>query len=129
MTIFYRYFFFKLINYLLDSADGSLDLEDLKVFFNMFTSTGLNFRPDMYLSKLLNSPLMPSFLDTFKDPNFLRDNRQLSQLLFKYLSSHQFSSQMINVPYIESIVKFSNLKQRILYEIEKTNQQQISSKF
>jgi hypothetical protein len=49
----------KAINYLQDSFDGSLDLEDLKQFFNSFTNTSWNFKSDMHLKKLLDCSLMP----------------------------------------------------------------------
>ena len=50
------------INYLLNSFDGSLDLEELKVFYNLYTSASLNFKPEMHLSKLLNCSLLPGKL-------------------------------------------------------------------
>jgi hypothetical protein len=105
------------ISYLQDSFDGSLDLEDLKQFFNSFTNTNWNFKSDMHLKKLLNCSLMPGFLDSFLSDSGQNNYNSLWQKLFKFLISHRLSSEMINEPYLENRITVANLRRKTLVEL------------
>lgn len=76
----------KVINYLQDSYDGSLDMNELKTFFNSFIPETCQSIPDfklLNLKKLLNCPLMPGYIDGFSEDNTLSNYDQLSPKLFK----------------------------------------------
>ena len=102
-----------------DSFDGSLDLVELKTFFNSFTTTTWNFKANMHLKKLLNSSLQPGFLDSFLNENYFNNYDLLWQKMLKFLLSHRLSSDMINEPYLDNRITVSNLRRKILFEIEK----------
>jgi hypothetical protein len=115
------------INFLEDSFDGSLDLVELKTFFNSFTTTTWSFKANMHLKKLLNSSLQPGFLDSFLNENYFINYDLLWQKMFKFLLSHRLSSDMINEPYLDDRITVSNLRRKILFEIEKNLQEENNS--
>jgi hypothetical protein len=120
--------FKKVINFLEDSFDGSLDLVELKTFFNSFTTTTWNFKANMHLKKLLNSTLQPGFLDSFLNENHFKNYDLLWKKMLKFLLSHRLSSDMINEPYLDNRITVSNLRRKILLEIEKNMQEENNSK-
>ena len=111
-----------------DSFDGSLDLVELKTFFNSFTTTTWNFKANMHLKKLLNSSLQPGFLDSFLNENYFNNYDLLWQKMLKFLLSHRLSSDMINEPYLDNRITVSNLRRKILFEIEKNLHEENNSK-
>ena len=96
-----------------------MDLVELKTFFNSFTTTTWNFKANMHLKKLLNSSLQPGFLDSFLNENYFNNYDLLWQKMLKFLLSHRLSSDMINEPYLDNRITVSNLRRKILFEIEK----------
>lgn len=72
----------QLTNYLLDTYDGSLNLNELKEFFEQFESTGWKFNSELHFKKMITCSLMPGLLDAFTDEkNFRYD--QLTDKLFQ----------------------------------------------
>lgn len=71
------------INYLQDSFDATLDLDELKSFYSIFNKPSWAFHPEVHLKKLLKCSLMPGFLDSFIDNNSLSYYDLLWQKLFR----------------------------------------------
>ncbi|CAF0766591.1 unnamed protein product [Brachionus calyciflorus] len=110
----------QVISYLVDSYDGSLELDDLKTFFNLFESSGWNFKADMHLKKMLSCPLVPGFIDAFCEDNTISKYEHLSEKLFKFMLSHRLPAEQINEPYLENRILVSNLKRKMLILTEET---------
>ena len=71
------------LNYLQDSFDATLDLDELKSFYSIFNKPSWIFHSEVHLKKLLTCSLMPGFLDSFIDNNSLTYYDLLWQKLFR----------------------------------------------
>lgn len=72
----------QLTNYFLDTYDGSLDLNELKAFFEQFESCYWKFNSELLFKKMITCSLMPGILDAFTDEKFFPYD-QLTDKLFQ----------------------------------------------
>ncbi len=132
----------------MESFDDSIELDEMKTFFNQYISTSWIFNAENHLKKLISCTLLPGFIDCFAEDNTINDYDKLSEKLYKvyiffldlfqikqrfkrirfqFLVNHRLTSEMINEPYIENRITVNNLRRAVLVEIEKSFQEETSS--
>lgn len=130
-----------ILNFLRDSFDGSLDLEELEIFLVHAHSNQYFAQPclipnhdqlftpsEMHLRKLIKCTLMPCFLDSFLVTSCNDYYDLLWEKLFRFLLDHRLVASSLNEPYLENRIKVHDLRRRVLFEFEKELNELNSSK-
>jgi hypothetical protein len=110
----------------------------VKSFLNQYGSNNWTFEIEKHLSSIVGCHLLPGFLDCFTNDEYDQEKNSLKMekimgyeflepKLFKFLLSHRFTTEMINQQYLNSRIMLSDLRRKILIEIEKKIQDETKS--